>query len=183
MHPDLPPHEMERLQSLRDYEILDTPPESTFDDMVRLASSICGTPISLVSLVDGERQWFKANLGLGASETHRDLAFCAYAILHPEEVLYVPDALEDPRFAANPLVLGDPHIRFYAGAPLVDARGRGLGTLCVIDRQPRRLAPHQVEALQILSRLVMAQLEQRREILRLRRDLASPGLPLPSEGA
>ena len=119
----LPDNEVQRLTTLRGYEILDTLPEQAFDDLTFLAAQICQTPIALVSFVDEKRQWFKSRIGLGAAETSRDLAFCAHAILNPQSVLEVGDALLDPRFADNPLVTGDPCIRFYAGAPLVAANG------------------------------------------------------------
>ena len=151
-----PENEVARLSTLRGYEILDTRPEDRFDDLTRLASSICRTPISLISLVDEDRQWFKSKTGLEACQTPRESAFCAHAILSTE-IFVVPDASQDPRFAANPLVLGEPYIRFYAGAPLAAPNGHNLGALCVIDRVPRQLSGEQLESLRILSRQVMAQ--------------------------
>ena len=139
----LPDNEQARLQALKDYEVLDTGAEASFDSIVTLASQLCQAPIALVSLVDTERQWFKAREGLGAQETHRDLAFCAHAI-HQPTPLIVENALEDPRFKDNPLVLGEPNIRFYAGAPLITPEGFALGTLCVIDTKPRTLTEHQI---------------------------------------
>ncbi len=133
----LPADEAERLAALRRAEILDTPPEAAFDRLTRLASALTGAPIALVSLVDSDRQWFKSKVGLDASETPRDWAFCAHALLTPEQVLVVADAAEDPRFRGNPLVTGDPRIRFYAGAPIVMAGGHALGTVCAIDSRPR----------------------------------------------
>ena len=129
---------------------------------VRIASAICGVPMASVSLVDRDRQWFKARLGIDDSETSRDSAFCAHAILTPDDVMVVPDTHEDIRFHDNPLVQGNPNIRFYAGAPLVDTQGQALGTLCVLDRQPRKLDPHQLEALNALSRQAAKLLELRR---------------------
>ena len=148
---------------LRDYQILDTPPEEAYDDITLLASQICGTPIALVSLVDDERQWFKSRVGFDTIQTPRDLSFCAHAILHADEVMEVRDAREDPRFVDNNLVTEDPRIRFYAGAPLRSREGLAMGSLCVIDRVPRELTPAQRVALTALSRGVVAHLELRRQ--------------------
>jgi len=165
-----PANEEARVIALDKYAILDTDPEQFFDDLTLLASHVCNTPIALISLVDEDRQWFKSRVGLDASETSRDIAFCSTAILQ-SDVFVVPDALADERFRDNPLVVSDPHIRFYAGAPLINEDGYALGTLCVVDRAPRELAPEQKEALKALSRLVLAQLEFRRNLILLKEAL------------
>ena len=159
----LPANEAGRLAALAAVAVLDTLPEADYDELTRLAAHICGTPISLVSLLDANRQWFKSRVGLDATETPRDMAFCAHAILQTG-VFVVPDAAADGRFADNPLVAGGPHIRFYAGAPLTTAGGHSLGTLCVIDRVPRDLAPAQLDALQTLARQIVAHFELRRRV-------------------
>jgi GAF domain-containing protein len=165
-----PANEEARIIALQKYAILDTDPEQSFDDLTLLASYVCKTPMALISLVDEDRQWFKSRVGVDASETSRDIAFCSTAILQ-SDIFVVPDALADERFRDNPLVTSDPHIRFYAGAPLVNEDGYALGTLCVVDRTPRELAPDQKEALKALSRLVLAQLEFRRNLILLKEAL------------
>ncbi len=157
----LPPDEAQRLAALRRYDILDTPPEPPFDELTDLAAAICQAPIALISLIDERRQWFKSRVGLAPSETERRVAFCAHALLQPG-LLVVEDARRDPRFTDNPLVTRDPGIRFYAGVPLLTPEGDALGTLCVIDRKPRRLAADHARVLRVLSRHVMALLELRR---------------------
>ncbi|HRW48325.1 MAG TPA: PAS domain S-box protein [Caldilinea sp.] len=156
----IPENEPERLDALRRYEILDTPAEDEFEDFTRLAAQICGTPIALVSLVDADRQWFKSRVGLDTTETVRGISFCGHAI-HGQGVFEVPDALDDERFRDNPLVTAVPNIRFYAGAPLTTPNGYNIGTLCVIDRVPRRLTPEQREAMMRLARQAMARMEMR----------------------
>lgn len=165
----LPPNEFERLRKLRDYDILDTLPEQEYQDIVQMAALICGTPIALVSLVDADRQWFKAKVGLEASETSRESAFCAHALLQPDTLFMVEDATRDARFLDNPLVTDGPMINFYAGAPLKTIDGHVLGTLCVVDRKPRTLNPSQQEALLALSRQVMTQLDVRIKLVELER--------------
>jgi GAF domain-containing protein len=166
----MPSTETARVAALNRYAILDTEPEQSFDDLVVLASFVCRTPIATLSLVDDHRQWFKSKVGVEIRETPREISFCAHAIKQ-EELFIVHDALEDPRFRENPLVLGDPHIRFYAGAPLVDEDGYALGTLCVMDRQPRELDDTQKEALRSLRRLALSQIELRRNIQLLKEAL------------
>lgn len=163
MRAEIPSEEPARIAALRRYQVLDTAAEPAFDDITRIAAYVTKTPIALISLVDADRQWFKSKLGLGVPETPRDLAFCAHAILNPGETLVVPDATRDHRFADNPLVTGEPDIRFYAGVPLMTPDRQALGTLCVIDRVPRELTDEQQSALEALSRLVVAQLEQGRQ--------------------
>lgn len=166
----MPANEAARIAALQKYAILDSEPEQGFDDLTLLASYICRTPIALISLVDENRQWFKSRVGLSISETSREVAFCATAILQAD-VFIVPDTLQDERFRNNPLVVAEPRIRFYAGAPLRTDEGHALGTLCVIDRTPREFSPDQQEALKALSRLVLAQLEFRRNLMLLREAL------------
>ena len=149
-HPPTPSNESSRLAALLRFELLDTPAEAMFDNITALAAQICETPIALISLVDAERQWFKSRQGLDARETPRELAFCAHAI-NGETLFEVENALLDPRFRDNPLVTGAPDIRFYAGMPLADSEGHNLGTLCVIDRQPRQLSVQQKGALKLLA--------------------------------
>lgn len=161
MNPPVPENEADRLRTLRLYQILDTATEKTLDDLTGLAATICETSISLISLVDKNRQWFKSRVGLNVTETPRDVAFCAHSIMG-DDILIVEDATKDERFAQNPLVTAEPYIRFYAGAPLVVAKGISLGTLCVIDREPRQLTAYQINALKILRQAVVAQIELRR---------------------
>jgi diguanylate cyclase (GGDEF)-like protein/PAS domain S-box-containing protein len=167
----LPLTETDRLDALQSLKILDTPSEPAYDDLTQLASVICATPIALISLVDQCRQWFKSKVGLDAVETHRDLAFCAHAILG-NDLFIVPDAAQDIRFCDNPLVVGGPKIRFYAGMPLTDTNGYNLGTLCVIDQVPRQLSEQQQESLRSLGRQVTAQFALRLQVERLSQTVA-----------
>ena len=168
--------EQARLAALGRYRILDTEPEQRFDDLTMLASLICDTPISLITLIDSDRQWFKSRVGLSVGETERSIAFCEHAIQQPGSIMHVPDATTDLRFRDNPFVIGEPNVRFYAGAPLVTPDGHALGTLCVIDVKPRQLTEAQLRALDALRRQVQAQLELRRNLDELRRALASRDL-------
>lgn len=155
MKADLPLNEILRIKSLHDLAILDTPREQSFDDVAHVAMQLCDVPIAVVSLIDTDRQWFKSCIGLDGEETSRDIAFCAHAILTPEDVLIVEDATKDYRFADNELVVGPPYIRFYAGAPLVTEDGFALGTLCVVDYKTRKLSSAQINALRALANQVM----------------------------
>jgi diguanylate cyclase (GGDEF)-like protein len=160
--PAKPDNEAERLRALQRYQVLDSAPEAAFDDLVAIAAAICGMPMGSVSLIDTDRQWFKARLGLSDPQTPRDTAFCAHAILDAQRLMVVPDARLDARLHDNPNVTGEDGIRFYAGAPLLSSEGLPVGTLCVMDRQPRELQEYQLEALHALSRQVSALLELRR---------------------
>ncbi|HEY0615889.1 MAG TPA: ATP-binding protein [Candidatus Elarobacter sp.] len=168
----IPPSEERRLAALREYELLDTPSEALFDAFTRLASELCDTPISLITLIDADRQWFKSAVGLGIRETPRELAFCAHTILD-EGIFEVDDATADPRFADNPLVTGEPGIRFYAGVPLRAPDGEAVGTICVIDRKARSLTPEQRKSLAAIADAVVEQMEARRALLRLVTESAS----------
>ena len=169
--PTLPTNERQRLATLRSLNLLDTPAEERFDRITRLARKLFDVPIALVSLVDVDRQWFKSNQGMNICESPRGTSFCGHTILR-EDPMVVRDALEDERFRDNPLVVSDPHIRFYAGAPLIDEDGYALGTLCVVDQTPRELTLEQRDALKSLSRLVLAQMEFRRNLILLKEVLS-----------
>ena len=159
----IPPDEPQRMDTLREYDVLDTPPEAVYDDIAHVCAGVCDTPIALITLVDGTRNWFKARVGVDEelTESPRDISFCGHAILR-KEIFEVTDASVDDRFADNPLVAAEPKIRFYAGAPLITPDGYKLGTICAIDVRPRRLSESQRETLEALSRLVMRQLDRRR---------------------
>lgn len=167
MQAPFPINEADRLSALREYDVLDTLPEQEYQDIVQLAALICGTPIALVSLVDADRQWFKAKVGIDASQTSRESAFCAHALLEPDNLFIVNDTRKDARFADNPLVTAGPNIHFYAGAPLKTNEGHVLGTLCVVDTKPRELTPVQQEALFALSRQVISKLDMRLKLAEL----------------
>ncbi|MFM7275266.1 MAG: GAF domain-containing protein [Gammaproteobacteria bacterium] len=156
--PPKPPDERERIAALRNLLLLDTPPERRFDQLTAYATAYFEVPIALVSLVDANRQWFKSRCGLGATETGRDVSFCGYTILQ-DGVMVIEDALGDPRFAENPLVVGEPRIRFYAGAPLTLPGGQRVGTFCLIDRIPRTLAPAAAEHLARLAAVTVQELQ------------------------
>src|SRR5215472_9398386 len=154
-------NEKQRLKVLWQYDVLDTVPEEVFDDLTELAARICEAPVAMITLVDEKRQWFKAKVGVTVNETSRDISFCSRAI-EQSDLYIIPDAAADARFAENPLVISDPKIRFYAGAPLITPDGYAIGTLCVIDKVPRELRPEQKQALRVLARHVITQLELRR---------------------
>jgi signal transduction histidine kinase len=165
--PNTPINEQNRLDALNSYEILDTADEQEYNDIVEIASQICETNIALISLIDKNRQWFKSNIGLNATETSRDISFCGHAINLPDDIFLVPDARLDKRFSDNPLVTGEPNIVFYAGAPLVDDDGFALGTICVLDSAPKKLNEKQINALKILSRQVIQRLNAKKKNLDL----------------
>lgn len=160
--PQTPSNEQERLKNLYSYKILDTIPESDYDDITRLAAQICDVPIALVSIVDDKRQWFKSHFGLDATETPKEYAFCTHAISQAENIFIVEDSRKDKRFHDNPLVVGKPEVIFYAGVPLKSSNGLALGTLCAIDNKPNKLSHRQIETLKILSRHVMNLLDLRK---------------------
>jgi signal transduction histidine kinase len=166
--PKKPQDEGDRLSSLQSHRILDTDQEEVFDEITDLATAICEAPIALITFVDSDRVWLKSRVGIDAHETSRDVSFCGHAILQ-KEVFVVPDATLDRRFKDNPFVVGEPKIRFYAGAQISDSSGHVLGMMCVLDRQPRQLRSSQKQALRLLARLVMTELESRRRADQLQR--------------
>lgn len=168
---DYPDCEDERVQKLLTYRILDTDAEAIYDDLTAIAAHICGTETAVISFIDVARQWFKAKVGLDATENSRELSFCAHAILQ-SKVMIVSDAREDERFAHNPLVTGDPHIRFYAGMPLISPDGYAVGTLCVLDSEPKQLTVEQVEMLEAIARQIVSQLEMRLMMQKIQQEKA-----------
>ena len=163
-----PQNESSRLEALRSYQILDSLPEKEYDDIVKLASEICGVPISLISLVDENRCWFKAKIGLATTEAPREIAYASHAINDPHEPMIVEDALQDERFFDCPLVLNDPPMRFYVGTPLVTTDNHALGTLCVIDTQPRKLSSTQISTLRTLAKHIVARFEQKKQLAEIK---------------
>ena len=167
--PEIPLNESLRLKALKEYSILDTLPEKEYDDITQLASQICGTSISTISLIDEKRQWFKSKVGLEVDETSKEVSFCGHAIMEPDKIFTVKDSRLDARFQDNPLVIGEPHVIFYTGVPLVSQDGFALGTLCVIDDQPKELNQDQLLALKALSNQVVSLFELRKSKMQLER--------------
>lgn len=167
-NPPIPENEESRLEALKDYNILDTLTEKDYEDITLLAATICKTPVSLITFIDEDRQWFKSHYGTSETETKREYAFCSHALNSPKEALIVEDSRKDKRFADNPLVTGDPYVIFYTGMPLVNPEGYPLGTLCVIDHEPRKLSEEQINALKILSNQVVTLLEIRKSNIELK---------------
>lgn len=157
----LPENEQRRLEALRRYDVLDTSPEQAFDDIAAIAAAVVGVPTAIVSLIDERRQWYKASIGTTVNEVPREETFCTYALL-ANKLMVVEDATRDPRFSKNPHVTKPAGVRFYAGAPIIDAEGNGLGSVCVVDSLPHKLAPEKQAVLMALARTTMRLLEQRR---------------------
>lgn len=168
-HPPQPENESSRLEELSSYNILDTLSEKDYEDITMLAATICKTPISLITFIDKDRQWFKSHYGTAQTETIREYSFCAHALNSPKEALIIEDSRQDERFADNPLVTGDPYVIFYTGIPLINPNGYPLGTLCVLDHKPRKLEEEQITALEILSKQVITLLEMRRSNITLQK--------------
>ena len=168
---DYPDDEDERIQKLLKYRILDTDAEELYDDLTAIAAHICGTQTAIISFVDVTKQWFKSRIGIEATEHPREVSFCAHAILQ-SEVMVVPDARKDERFAHNPLVTEEPYIRFYAGAPLVSPEGHAVGTICVLDREPQSLSTQQISMLEAIARQVVSQLEMRLMVQKIQQEKA-----------
>lgn len=168
-HPPQPENESSRLEELNSYNILDTMSEQDYEDITMLAATICKTPISLITFIDKDRQWFKSHYGTAQNETIREYSFCAHALNSPKESLVIEDSRQDERFADNPMVTGDPYVIFYTGIPLVNPNGYPLGTLCVLDHKPRKLEEEQITALKILSKQVITLLEMRKSNVTLQK--------------
>lgn len=158
--------EARRLEALRQYQILDTPPEQVFDDLAFLAAQICGTAIAVINLIDSKRHWFKAKIGLDVQQMPRDIGFCPFCI-EKGDALIIPDTLADKQYACDPVVTSEPYVRFYAGVPLITPSGEAIGTVCIVDSQPRQITLEQLEALKAISRLIIRQLEIRRNLTEL----------------
>lgn len=161
-HPPQLENELSRIEELNSYNILDTLSEQDYEDITMLAATICKTPISLITFIDKDRQWFKSHYGIAQTETIREYSFCAHALNSPREALVIEDSRQDERFADNPMVTGDPYVIFYTGIPLINPGGYPLGTLCVLDHKPRKLEDEQLTALEILSKQIITLLEMRR---------------------
>ncbi|WP_162823837.1 GAF domain-containing protein [Lysobacter sp. TY2-98] len=174
--------ERQRQRDLDTYRIVDSLPETAYDDVVRIAARICDAPVATMSLIDRDRQWFKSRVGIESTETSREVAFCDHAVREPQLLMEVPDAMHDPRFRDNPEVTGGIGIRFYAGMPLVTPNGTAVGTVCVIDRRPRELDEGQRDALAALARITMNLLESRRQLLEAEITAALQP-PAPVDGA
>lgn len=168
-NPPQPGNESSRLEALRAYNILDTLSEKDYEDITLLAATVCKTPVSLITFIDEDRQWFKSHYGTSETETIKEYSFCAHALNSPKEALIVEDSRQDKRFADNPMVTGDPYVIFYTGIPLVTPNGYALGTLCVIDHEPRKLSQEQITALEILSKQVVTLLEMRKSNIALQK--------------
>lgn len=163
--------EDERIKFLESYSILDTLPEIDYDNLTAIAAEICGTPISLISLIDKDRQWFKSHHGLDISETSREFSFCAHVINDPDDVFIIEDSRQDVRFHDNPIVLGEPKVIFYAGIPLINEKGLPIGSFCVIDHKPKTLSQNQINSLKALSDQTMKLLELRLKTLELKKTM------------
>lgn len=167
--PEIPLNENLRLKALKEYSILDTLPDKEYDDITQLASQICGTSISTISLIDEKRQWFKSKVGLSVDSTDKNVSFCGHAIMEPDQIFTVKDSRLDERFHDNPLVVGEPHVIFYTGVPLVNPEGLAVGTLCVIDDKPKELSKNQLHSLKALSNQVVSLFELRKSKMLLER--------------
>lgn len=157
--------EAQRQAEVDAYGVVDTLEEEAYDDLTRMAAEVCQVPIALITILDRDRSWFKSKIGMQLQQTPRETAFCEHLVMQNDDVLIVNDASTDPRFSGHPLVVGNPHIRFYVGAPLISTNGHTLGAICAIDTEPRELDATQIDTMQFLAKQVMDQLEQRRRAL------------------